>query len=84
MFKQHKEPFKLLKKAHLTDLYLDYLNKKFVQNFERDNNDKNRYLPYLYAGMLYNVSMAWLNNGCAEQPADVAQALVDAIFADER
>ena len=60
------------------------MNKEFVSTFERDHPGSSRYTPYLYAGMLYNVSMAWLNNGCAEQPADVAQALVDAIFADER
>ena len=80
MFKQHKEPFKLLKKAHLTDLYLDYLNKKFVQNFERDNNDKNRYLPYLYAGMLYNLSMKWLDDDCEEDAQTLAAIIVEAIY----
>ena len=80
MFKQNKEPFKLLQKAHLTDLYLDYLNKKFVQNFERDNNDKNRYLPYLYAGMLYNVSMKWLEDDCKEDAQTLAAMIVEAIY----
>lgn len=80
MFKQNKEPFKLLKKAHLTDLYLDYLNKKFVQNFERDNHGKNRYLPYLYAGMLYNVSMKWLEDDCKEDAQTLAAMIVEAIY----
>ena len=80
MFKQQKEPFKLLKKAHLTELYLDYLNKKFVQNFERDNNDKNRYLPYLYAGMLYNLSMKWLDDDCEEDAQTLAAMIVEAIY----
>lgn len=82
MFKQNKEPLKLLKRAHLTDLYLDYLNKRFAQNFERDNNDSNRYLPYLYAGMLYNVSMKWLEDDCKEDPRVLAEMIVDAIYSD--
>lgn len=80
MFKQNKEPLKLLKRAHLTDLYLDYLNKRFAQNFERDNNDKNRYLPYLYAGMLYNVSMKWLEDDCKEDAQTLAAMIVEAIY----
>ncbi|HIU97796.1 MAG TPA: TetR/AcrR family transcriptional regulator [Candidatus Ornithoclostridium faecigallinarum] len=80
MFKQNKEPFKLLQKAHLTDLYLDYLNKRFAQNFERDNKDSNRYLPYLYAGMLYNVSMKWLEDDCKEDAQTLATMIVEAIY----
>ena len=80
MFKANKQPFKLLKKAHLSDLYLDFLNQNFVKTFERDNPDKNRYLPYLYAGMLYNVSMKWLEEDCAEDTSVLAALIVDAIY----
>lgn len=84
LFRENERPIRMLQRARLEYLYLNFLNKEFVSTFERDHPGSSRYTPYLYAGMLYNVSMAWLNNGCAEQPADVAQALVDAIFADER
>lgn len=79
-FQAHKEPFKLLKRAHLTDLYLDFLNKKFAETFERDYTDKSEYLPYLYAGMLYNVSMKWLEEDCSGDPAALAALIVDVIF----
>lgn len=80
MFKDNIEPFRLLKKAHLCDLYLDFLNQNFVKTFERDNPDKNRYLPYLYAGMLYNISIKWLEDNCAEEITDMATLIVDAIY----
>lgn len=82
MFKDNIEPFRLLKKAHLCDLYLDFLNQNFVKKFERDNPDKNRYLPYLYSGMLYNISMKWLEDNCAEEITAMATLIVDAIYAE--
>lgn len=63
-----------------TDLYLDFLNKKFAETFERDYTDKSEYLPYLYAGMLYNVSMKWLEEDCSGDPAALAALIVDVIF----
>ena len=62
LFKQSKEPLKLLKKARLEHLYLDYLNKGFVGMFDNEHPELDRYTPYIYAGMLFNVSMAWLEN----------------------
>ena len=80
MFKQHKEPFKLLKKARLEYLYLDYLNKNFVLAFENEYFGHNRYLPYFYAGMLFNVSMAWLDDDCEDDISALADTLVNAIM----
>lgn len=80
MFKENIEPFKLLKKAHLSELYLEYLNQNFVKTFERDNPDKNHYLPYLYSGMLYNVSIKWLEDNCAEEIGTIATLIVEAIM----
>ncbi len=80
MFKNNKEPFKLLKKAHLSDLYLDFLNTSFVKTFEDDNPSENKYLPYLYAGMLYNVSMKWLEDDCTEDITTLATLIVNAVY----
>lgn len=80
MFKQNKEPLLLLRKARLEYIYLDYLNKKFKIKFENDNEDTRLYQPYLYSGMLFNVSMAWLDNDCKEDINALAEMIVNAIY----
>lgn len=80
MFEQHKEPFKLIRKARLEYIYLDYLNKNLAHNFQNDYPLSNDYLPYIYAGMIFNVSMAWLDNDCKEPAQSLAQTLVNAIY----
>ena len=80
LFKNNKEPFKLLRKAHLEYIYLDYINKSFIVTFEIEHPDNNKYSPYLYAGMLFNVSMAWLDNECKEDIKDIAEMIVNSIY----
>lgn len=80
LFKQEKEPFKLLRKARLEYLYLDYLNKSFVDKFENDSLPFGKYQPYIYAGLLFNVSLAWLDNDCAESIDSLAETIVNAIY----
>ena len=80
LFRQNKGPMKILRRARLEYLYLDYLNHEFVSTFQRQYEGQSAYTPYLYAGMLYNVSMAWLDSDCGESAEEIAQALTDAIF----
>lgn len=80
LFKQQKEPFKLIRKARLEHIYLDYLNKNFAEMFASDHPDTNKYQPYLYAGMLYNVSMVWLDGDCSEPIEELAEMIVSAIY----
>lgn len=80
LFKRNKEPFKLLRRARLEYIYLDYLNKSFLETFSRDYPDKDSYTPYIYAGMLFNVSMAWLDNDCMESIDSLAAIIVGAIY----
>lgn len=80
LFKQNKEPLKRLRKARLEYLYLDYLNRNFKITFENDYNDTNYYKSYLYAGMLFNVSMAWLDDDCKEEIDLLAETIVNAIY----
>ncbi len=82
MFKQNKEPLLLLRKARLEYIYLGYLNKSFKMKFESEYNNKNLYQPYLYSGMLFNVSMAWLDNDCEEDINYLAETIVNAIYFD--
>lgn len=55
--KQYKEPFRLLRKAHLEYIYSDFLNNLFVQLFQDENSNKS-YTPCIHAGILFNISMA--------------------------
>lgn len=80
LFKQNKEPLKLIRKAHLEYIYLDYLNKNFSTLFQNEYPDKHLYNTYIYAGMLFNVSMAWLDNDCAEDVKKLADMVIDAIY----
>ena len=82
LFRQNKEPLKLLRRAHLEFIYLDYLNKNFVALFQNEYDEKHSYTPYLYAGMLFNVSMAWLDNDCKEPIEPLAKTVLDAIYFD--
>lgn len=79
-FKQNKEQLQLLRKAHLEYIYLDYLNKNFNMLFQSEYDEKHSYTPYLYAGMLFNVSMEWLDNDCQEDISVLAKMMVDAIY----
>lgn len=80
---KNKECFYLLRKAHLEYLYLDFLNKKMVENFHDNYKDKNPYQPYLYAGMIFNISMAYLDRGCSDSIMSIANLLIDSLNMNE-
>lgn len=82
MFARNIEPFKLIRKARLEYIYLDYLNKMFASTFNNEYSQIGSYAPYLYAGMLFNVSMAWLDNNCRESVDELAAIVVNAIYFD--
>lgn len=65
----------LLRKSRLEYLYLDYLNASFAADFENSAKPQNPYLPYGYSGALYNISMKWVDGGCASPAEEVAEAL---------
>ena len=79
-FKENVDVFRLIRKARLEYVYLDYLNKSFAESFAAEHGDKSPYLPYVYAGMLFNVSMAWLDEGCLTPPAELAATVVNAVY----
>lgn len=78
-FQKNKDCFKLIKRAHLEYLYLDFLNRKMIEMFQEEYPDESLFKPYLFAGMIFNVSMAWLENGCAEPVDKIAKIFVDSI-----
>lgn len=79
-FKTKKEQLKLIRKAHLEYIYLNYLNDNFSNLFEKEYPDKNNYIPFGYSGMLFNISMAWLDDDCKEPIEDLANTIVNAIY----
>lgn len=81
-FKEQREPLKLICKAHLEYIYLDYLNTQFSATFESDYPTLHKYTPYLYAGLLFNVSMRWLEDDCLEPVDTLANLIVNAIYAE--
>ncbi len=76
-FQKNKECFKLIRRAHLEYLYLDFLNQKMSEMFKEEYPEKSMYMPFLFAGMIFNVSMAWLENGCAEPADRIAEMFVE-------
>lgn len=79
MFYEKKDILILLLKAKMQNIYLDYLNKNFVLLFRKQQHD-DKYSPYVYAGALFNISMAWLANDCKDSIEDVTNALFNAII----
>lgn len=80
MFRENREQFRCIRKAHLEYLYLDSLHRKFASGFSQEYPGSHSLTPYLYAGMLFNISMAWLDSDCRETPDELAQVFVDAIY----
>ncbi len=80
LFKENAERFLLIRKARLEYLYLDFLNREMCETFEKEYGTERPYALYLYAGMLFNVSMAWLCSGCLESVETVAEMIVDSIY----
>lgn len=79
-FKENREQFKLIRRARLEYIYLDFLNTNFAAMFSEEYPEKNNYTPYLYAGMLFNVSLAWLASDCGESVDALAEIVVGAIY----
>ena len=84
VFRENKEVFKLIKKARLEYVYLDYLNANFVKTFESDYPDSGLYSPYIYAGMLFNVSMRWMADGFITDEDELARMMVNAIYGKDK
>lgn len=74
----------LLQASHLEYLYLEYLNRSFQRDFAYGDKPQAAYLSYAYAGMVYNVSMQWVKDDCAEPLEAVADTLFIACFNYDR
>lgn len=82
--RENKETVKKLIDARLDSLLLEYLNEGFRADFLNSNKPQNEYLPYAYAGALYNITLAWVKNDCSDDIQTIAGALFIASFAKSR
>ena len=80
LFKEQKEQLKLLRKAHLEYLYLNYLNDGFSKMFQSTFPEESKFKPLMYSGMLFNVSIAWLDEDCKTSIDELSELLIDAIY----
>ena len=83
-FEKNKGPLRLLQKAHLEYLYLEYLNEKFSGMFSDDLLETNPYKALAYSGSLFNISMKWLSEDCQAPAEEVTEAMLSAVFALRR
>ena len=83
MFQNNKQLFKLLKNANLEYLYLEYINANFSETFSKEYSDRSPYEPYIYAGMLFNVSMKWLEDDCKEPVESLSKTIVNAVYFEQ-
>lgn len=80
---RNKDRFVLLRRAHLEYLYLDFLNRSFAETFRREFGGADAYAPYLYAGMVFNVSMRWLENDCRDSIESLSETMIGAIYFEQ-
>lgn len=81
--KENQEPFKLLLKSHLEFLYLDYLNTNFISLFQDNQYSSNSYSSLGYAGMLFNISLKWVQDNCETPVNEIALAVLNIIFQEK-
>jgi AcrR family transcriptional regulator len=79
-FYENREIFRLIDKAKLGYIYLDFLNSGFAFNFQKNFADSPKLHAALYSGSLYNLSMSWIEDGFLESPKDLASLYYDFCF----
>lgn len=77
-FRRYSEFVMCLKKANLSSILLDELNKYMKEHEDKKNSGMTRtYQMYYFAGALYNVFMNWLEGGMKESEENMAQIIVN-------
>lgn len=82
-FLKNRDCFTLIRRARLEYLYLDFLNRKMCETFKAEYPEESLFKPYLFAGMIFNVSMAWLDGGCADPVGKISEAVIETINFDD-
>lgn len=78
--RNHRKEFDCILKNHLEGIYLDYLNKSFADKFKKLKIDDAELVPYIYAGILYNVSISWAKNNYQEDVETMTDQVLHAIM----
>lgn len=80
--KESKEYVKLIMKANLEILYLDFMNKAMAENFERNKYTDSKYASFYFVGALFNVSMEWIRNDCEDSVKKISDMYFAQLFID--
>ncbi len=82
MLLKQKIQFKLLIKAHLEYMYLDFLNQNFVNMFKTDLHLQtlDSYNSLAYSGLLFNISIQWIKDDCKMSKEDLADMILRIIY----
>lgn len=72
-FKKYAYFITTLKKANLTGLLQDLLNKYLIREANTPTDPQELYHLYSYSGALYNVYMKWIDNGMKESSEEMAE-----------
>ena len=78
--KENKEIVKLLISAHLEFMYLEFMNNSMVANFGKNGYKASQYSPYYFMGSLFNVSIQWVKDDCAESVKQMADFYYEHLF----
>ncbi|MBQ3670249.1 MAG: TetR/AcrR family transcriptional regulator [Treponema sp.] len=82
--KEKKDALSVIIKAHLESIYLEFLNKSMLENHQERWQQFSVYEAYYAAGCLFNVSLAWVRNDCAESVKTMADMYFAQVFPDEK
>lgn len=75
----YREALQVLMKANMGSVLLRVVTDHMVETFCKDESGaRRRYLIPLYVGALYNVYLAWLENGAKESPEEMARMVCGA------
>lgn len=81
-FFESREVFRLINKAKLGYIYLDFLNSEMNLDFQKSLPSTSKLYAVLYSGALYNLCMSWIGNNFSETPKELASFFYDFCFAE--
>jgi len=77
---EHLPQMELLREKGLEVLYLEFINESMCENFMSHDYPEQEYLPYYFAGSLFNVSMHWVKNDCRDSVKHISDLFYHQLF----
>lgn len=74
-----KEEILTLVHQRLETTMLQFLNKSFSAALAERYENVPALIPYIYAGLIYNVSLEWIKGGCKESVEEVSKMVISTL-----